>query len=172
MDRDLVKLLEHATRPDRLYPIQSNKYYGFHAGRLPDGRQALFAIDETRTAVFAMFDRDGDFLQAQYPTLPAVHPDPACYFRQHEGDFIAYLRNAFGFAPALIRIKQFVERQKGLSVHPIPFCYSHLHEHAHSADHQDENLMDSFRRWLAEDSFVPEWYNDYWLDREGEVTSS
>jgi hypothetical protein len=172
MDKDLLQLLEHATRPDRLYPIQSNKYYGFHAGRLPDGRQALIAIDETLTAVFATFDRNGNLVEAQYPTLPAVQPDPAFYYRQHEGELVAYVRNLYGLTPALIRIKQFVERDKGLSVRPIPFCYSHLHAQADSADVQDESLMDRFRRWLTGEWFVLDWYNDYWLDGEGAVASS
>ena len=45
---------EEAARPDRLFPIRSNKYYGNYAGRLAGKRQALAALDVRKNLVLAV----------------------------------------------------------------------------------------------------------------------
>ena len=59
---------EEAARPDRLYPIRSEKYYCFYAGHVPGKRQALVAGD--LDLLIAFFEHQGNLLEVQRRTLP------------------------------------------------------------------------------------------------------
>ncbi len=166
-----------AAAPDRLYPVRSNKYYGFYAGQLPDMRQALAALDSSKNLLVVIFDRGGNVVDVQRKSLAASLnlPPEEWYMTVNDAELHEYLHNQFGFTPELIRVKAFLVPEEGLSVHAFPSHYDvFLADPMERVfdDFDRENYPGMIRGWIAEKAFVLDWGNDYWLDDEGEVASS
>src|SRR5689334_13508033 len=115
MDDEIKRLVQKANRPDRLYPIRSNKYYGFWTGHLPDGRQALVDFCGSWLMEVLLFSHEGNYLGREARKLdPMLPPDDSDIFNDQQ--LHAYLSAEFGFTPALIRIKRFYEPEASLSI--------------------------------------------------------
>ena len=164
---------EEAARPDRLYPIRSEKYYGFYAGHVPGKRQALVAGD--LDLLIAFFEHQGNLLEVQRRTLPpsVKVPEMNCGTLD-DRDFQEYLKKEFHFRPGLIRVKAFQIQPEGLAVHPFPSHYQLFLDNPHDGFNAEDRdyYPELIRTWIADKQFVLDWGNDYWLDNNGEVTSS
>jgi hypothetical protein len=84
-----------------------------------------------------------------------------------------FLADEFGFKPGLIHVKRFEEPAESVSIEPLP---SYLVEFAADPegipeDRRSDHLAE-LERWVAEGDFVLNTWNDYWLDKDGEVISS
>lgn len=156
---------EKAARSDRRYPIRSDSNYGFHAGHVPKKRQALIALDVSLNLLVAFFDAKGNFLQVERRNLsPSLN----------DRDFQKYLKKEFGFKPGLIRVKAFLIKPELLAVHAFPSHFQEFLDNPRDGfDAADrDRYPQSIRTWIANKEFVLDWGNDYWLDDNGEVTSS
>jgi uncharacterized protein (TIGR02996 family) len=104
---------------ERLFPIRECSA-GLYAGRLPGGRQGLFAFQyHGKYVIAAQFNSDGNLIDAQQRNLignlvPAGYQGAWVY--EHEQEMRDYLRREFGFEPGLIHIKEF-STESGLAVY-------------------------------------------------------
>jgi hypothetical protein len=168
---------EEAARPDRLFPIRSNKYYGYYAGRLAGKRQALAALDVRKNLVLAVFDQQGDLLEVKRRTpAPSLKRRPEKkYLAVNDREFHEYLHKEFRFKAGRIKVNAFLIAAEGLAVHAFPYHYQEFLKNPYGKifDNADRDYYPKLiREWIADKAFVLDWGNDYWLDNNGEVTSS
>lgn len=168
MDAEIERLISAAWRKDRLYPIRSEKYYGFYAGRLPDGRQALVTCGYPKEVCAYLFTEDCEYqgVERRKPTLIADLDGPER--DTHVRELHEYLAVEFGFVPDLIRVKRFCESEELVSIEPLP---RYLDEPG-GFDGTDEEYLKDLRQWVGEGAFVLNTWNDYWLNANGEVSAS
>lgn len=189
---EIQELYRQATDPGRLYPVRSHKWYGFYAGQLPQGRQALVTGGNRRHELAVhLFDRDGNFLGVERREL-----NFDCFGDSGEDDdeeqeededspdggeggmaqtLRAYLAAEFGFRPGLIRIKRVDHPDAEFSIDPLPTHYEEFLEDPHNRLFTDEDRHAypySMREWLRQGEFIFNYNNDYYVDQNGEVTSS
>jgi hypothetical protein len=170
---ELEELVRDACRPDRLYPIRSEKHYGHYAGHLPDGRQALITCSCLQEVRAFLFTRDGDYLGVEHrkPVLTAVPEEP--YLDVNDAELRAYLVAEFGFTPGLIRVKRFDEPSEWVSVEPLTHYLADFVADPESVPEDGrEGALEELREWIEAGEFVLNTWNDYWVDANGEVTSS
>jgi hypothetical protein len=170
-------MLKRDVNGDLLFPIRSAPGYGFYAGHLPEGRQALIARSAYGELIVAVFDGGGNLVQVIHRELPSppVLLDSGEVREVDERAFRKYLRREFGHAPGLIRIKEFRLSREMLAVYHLPEHYREFLENPNSPvfdDEQRQSFPGLIRQWREEGQFVLEWGNDYWLDSRGEVDSS
>jgi hypothetical protein len=170
-------MLKRDANGDLLFPIRSEPAYYFYAGHLPGGRQALIARSVYGALIVAVFDGGGNLVQVIHRELPSppVLRDSGEIREVDERDFRKYLRREFGYAPGLIRIKEFRLPQEMLAVYHLPQHYREFLEDPNSPvfdDEQRQSFPGLIREWHEEGQFVLEWGNDYWLDSTGEVVAS
>jgi hypothetical protein len=170
----LRELAAHASRPDRLYPVRTNEDYGFYCGQLADGRQALATIDVRLLLVVALFDVAGNLVGEEERDLAGRWPIPAHgYPEVDHAELQEYLRAEFGVEPAVIRVRQFVTDR--VVIFPLPGHYQEFLDDPQSPSFergQRERFPAYIKEWIEGEHFVLLWGNDYWLDKNGEVTSS
>jgi hypothetical protein len=163
------RLVQDAYRPDRLYPIVSDKYRGHYAGRLPDGRQALVTCGYPKEVCAFLFTAEGDYfgVERREPELTAEPEEEG--LATNDAELHRYLAAEFGFAPGLIRVKRFAEPSEMVSIEPLPVSLAHVAAHPESASAGD---LEDLRSWVEQGEFVLCTWNDYYLDATGEVTAS
>jgi hypothetical protein len=170
----LRELVARASRPERLYRIKSNEDYSFYAGRLADGRQALVTLDVRLLLVVTLFDAAGKMVGEEERDLAGRWPIPGHgYADVDHAELHAYLWAEFGFKPAVIRIRKFVTDR--VSIAPLPAHYQEFVDDAESPSfdgEQRERFRAYIKEWVKGEEFVLLWGNDYWLDKNGDVTSS
>jgi hypothetical protein len=169
--RELVAL---ASRPERLYPVKTNEGYGFYCGRLANGRQALATLDVRLLLVVTLFDAAGNLvgeeerdLAGRWPTPPHGYPEV------DRAELQEYLRDEFGFEPGVIHVRAFVTDR--VAIFPLPGHYQEFVDDPESPSFdtdQRERFPGYIEEWVEGEEFVLLWGNDYWLDKNGEVTSS
>ena len=173
IDPDLQLLIEDARRPDRLYPIQSNKYYGFYAGHLPDGRQALVTVGLQEEVRLHLFDRAGTFLRVEVATAQFTQAPEESFLSVNDEELHRWLAERYGFSAGLIRIKQFYDPDADFDIEPFPHHFEDLIAGDRNFTRADRERYPRYiREWCQERAFVLKSCNDYWLDDAGEVTSS
>jgi len=171
-----IEGLDHARRPDRLYPILSHDWYAFYAGHLPDGRQLLAGVDGCRV-VLGFFEPGGEFIDVERRTLP-------------EGEEVEqYLSKEFGYRPSLVRVKRFrippekgqvidplqlaLVGESGFAIAPFPLDWQDFFNDPSSFCEEDrESYTKMIRGWVAREDFALYWGNEYFLNRDGEVVGS
>jgi uncharacterized protein (TIGR02996 family) len=160
-----------ASRPfEKTFPVKSCESYGFYAGTLPRKRQALIGRVRAEYVNVAVFDRKGTFLQEFNGPLPiALQRPPEEYYDVNDEELYEFLLREFGFRPGRIHIKEFVTGE-GLSVHLLPWHYQEDVEDPDSTD--EEGSAVDIQGWIDRGDFVLDWGNDYFMDADGEVTSS
>jgi hypothetical protein len=176
-DPDLARrLVAEARRPDRLYPIRSNKYYGFYTGRLPGGHQAMVTGGTHGYELHAdIFDSEGNFVGVERRKTNFTEPPEESYLDVNDAELHAYLRLEFGFEPGLIRIKRPLESADAdFALKPLSsFQEAFLQDptegpYGPPAREQVDRLME----WLKNGEFALHLGNEYEMDSDGEVTSS
>jgi hypothetical protein len=170
---ELDRLVSEAHRPDRRFQIRSEKYHGFYAGHLPDGEQMLVTCNRIGELRSFFFSGDGDYLGMRRRTPETLRPEGEVGLDLHVRQLHEILAAEYGFAPGLIRVKEFEEPEALVSVAPLP---AYLEEFARDPKCEPEErwpaLVEELKRWVLEGDFVLNTFNDYWLDSSGEVSSS
>jgi hypothetical protein len=172
-DADIARLARIACRPDRLFPIRSEKCYGHWAGHLPDGRQALVLCGRMKQVRAFLFTAAGDYLGFEHrqPALTAPPEEP--WLDLNERELLDYLAAEFGFAPGLIRVKAFEEPSELVSVEPLTGYLTDFVADPESVPADGRaGALEELRGWVEAGEFVLGTWNDYWVDADGEVTSS
>jgi hypothetical protein len=136
------------------FPLQPDQGQNLHPGRLPDGRQVLFAHnrDSTEPVVFAHFDAEGNLVDARQAD------DPGCC--QYYEDYSVWLAREFGYQPCLIWMREF-RTHRGLGVQLLP----------------DSGVEDfspgELWSWLQEGKYAINWCDYPWASRRsGEITDN
>jgi len=86
-----------------------------------------------------------------------------------------YLKQEFGLTPGLIQVREFHLPDEMLAVYRLPEFYQHFLKDPNGPGFDDEMrdyLPDRLKQWREEQRFVFQWDNDFWLDKNGEVTDS
>jgi hypothetical protein len=184
---EVLRLEEQANAKGRLYRLNFDASRSWFTGRLPDGGQVLGLPSEERVFL-QWFDAEGRPLADQELALPGWR----CEFRSwrcesmsrklNKEDLDERLRRATGFVPGPIDVRRFSLLNKEshhypLWVEPLPESMSEqlgswrLHGYGH---HWQDSLDRVFeiREWLAAGRYVLHFGNEYWVNREGEVTDS
>ena len=136
------------------FPLLPDQGQNLHPGRLPDGRQLLFAHGRypTDPVVFAYFDDDGNLVDARQGD------DPGCC--ESDEDYPAWLAREFGFEPCLIWMREF-ETHRGLGIQLLT---------GPPAEFDDTSEL---WRWLYEGKYAINWCNRPWASRRtGEITDT
>jgi hypothetical protein len=159
--------------PDRVnYTVRNNGQY-FTTGIDGQGRQVLMGLlfgAASPEVVGVFFDKSGDFLgSVAEPVGPRPNEDDeAAAYRT-----LAGLQRTIGLTPASISIKKFwlADRQVGISDLP-----EHYQDFLNNPGEFDERrraeLSGDVQRWFLEGDFVLWWGEDYYLDKDGDVSSS
>jgi uncharacterized protein (TIGR02996 family) len=136
------------------FPLLPDQGQNLHPGRLPDGRQLLFAHGRyyTDPVVFAYFDDYGNLVEAREAA------DPLCC--ETYKDFQPWLAKEFGYTPCLIWMREFSTHQ-GLGIHLLPDTPSGFLGPA------------ELWQWLYEGKYAINWCNRPWASRRsGEITDT
>jgi hypothetical protein len=176
----IQRLVRDASRPGRRFPIRSEKSYGHYAGLLPDRRQAPVICGNTPDVRVFLFSPEGDYLghqrRSDAPERPPKEAGRPLSDRELDlfiRELHRFLADEFGFEPGLIHVKRFEEPAESVSVEPLP---GYLVEFAADPEGVPEDRrpyhLAELERWVAEGDFVLNTWNDYWLDKDGEVISS
>jgi uncharacterized protein (TIGR02996 family) len=137
------------------FPLLPDQGQNLHPGRLPDGRQLLFAHgrDSTEPVVFAYFDDDGNLVESREAD------DPGCcrYYQDYPG----WLAKELGDSPCLIWMREF-RTHRGLGIQLLP-------EPPGNFFLGPAELW----RWLYQGQYVITWCNTPWASRRsGEITDT
>jgi uncharacterized protein (TIGR02996 family) len=136
------------------FPLLPEQGQNLHPGRLPDGRQVLFAHGRYSTdpVVFAYFDDDGNLVEAREAK------DPGCC--EYYEDYPAWLGKEFGFSPCLIWMREFSTHQ-GLGIQLLPDPPA------------DFDGPAELWWWLYQGKYAINWCNRPWASRRsGEITDT
>ena len=162
---EIDQLFDYAFRSDRLYPIKSNKGYGFFTGRLADGRQALVTCGIQKKLCAYLFSTEGDYLGVERREPKLIAEPEELGAATNDRELHDYLAKEFGFTPDLIRVKEFDEPAELVSINPLP-------RYLDESELDDESYLVDLRQWVEDGAFVLITWNDYWLNANGEVTAS
>lgn len=170
---------------DRTYPIQSHDAYGFHAGMTADHRQVLIGVTCPYLVAF-FFDVEGNFACGQRRKLEFLQPSGVWVdgeliegmvrrYDTHDERILQCLREwqeEIGFNPGVIRVKQFFVQDLVLGIDDYPSHFDDILEDPDEEEAEQEEARESIREWAATGQFVLYWGHDYWIDAQGQVTSS
>jgi uncharacterized protein (TIGR02996 family) len=136
------------------FPLLPDQGQNLHPGRLPDGRQLLFAHgrNDADPVVFAYFDDGGSLVEARVAT------DPGCC--QYYEDYPDWLAKEVGFRPSLIWMREFTTHL-GLGIQLLP-------------DRRGGFLTPAeLWEWLYQGKYAINWCNRPWASRRtGEITDT
>jgi len=176
---EVLRLEAQAYAEGRLYRLNFDVGRSWFTGRLPDGRQVLGLPGEERV-VLKWFDAEGKPLADQEVSLPGW----GCEFGSrwlNKKDLDERLGRAIGLVPGPIDVRRFSFRHKGshypLAVEPLPELSSEQlgSWRRHGYGHHWQDSLDhvfEIREWLTEGRYVLHFGNNYWVNRNGEVTDS
>jgi hypothetical protein len=159
--------------PDRVqYTIKNDGNY-FTAGVDGQGRQVLMGILFGATSpevVAVFFDRLGDYLGS---LAEPVVPRPSENDEVAAGRALAGVQSAIGLTPASITVKRFWLDDRHVGISDLPEHYQDFLNNPEKFDEQRRaELSGDVQRWFSEGDFVLWWGEDYYLDKEGDVSSS
>jgi hypothetical protein len=159
--------------PDRVrYAIRNNGHY-FTTGVDGQGRQVLIGLLFGATSpevVAVLFDKSGDYLSSvAEPIVPRTGENDGAAAERT----LAEVRSAIGLSPAHILIKKFWLNDRQVGIADLPEHYQDFLRAPEEFDEQRRaELLEDVRRWFSEGDFVLWWGEDYYLDKDGDVSSS
>lgn len=154
------------------YTIRNNGHY-FTTGIDGQGRQVLIGLLFGATSpevVAVLFDKSGDYLgSVAEPIVPRPDEnDEAAADRT-----LAEVQSAISLTPASIVIKKFWLDDRQVGISDLPEHYQDFLNNPEEFDEQRKaELSEDVRRWFSEGDFVLWWGEDYYLDKDGDVSSS
>lgn len=161
VDLDKVKAF---VSPDRRYIVQSNHHYSFLAGANQDHRPCLLFVGGPRfgdqpkhNLNFVSFDTNWEPQYAGCIIADDANWDDILDAAEAEVGFIHV-----GNCPAVA-----FKHPEIWSCALVPFPF-HLHQEALEGAED----MDTVKNWIETEEYVLHWGNAYFIDKEGEVTSS
>src|SRR5215472_8323470 len=91
--QDFWRLVAAARDPERLFPVRSNKYCDFYAGRLPDGTQVLIGRAGAEKILVLSFSEWGGLTDIRRSELPPFgRPPEEPHLDVNDAEFHEYLR--------------------------------------------------------------------------------
>ena len=92
---------------------------------------------------------------------------------QNRPEVHVWLKSQLGFEPGLIRIRRFEHPDALVEIEPLTDRYREFLENPDAVPRNEwAELLKATRQWVTRGEFVLLYNNDYWLDAQGEVTSS
>jgi hypothetical protein len=167
-------LIAGASASDRLYPLQSHDPYGFYAGGLPGGEQAIVFWESPGKVAALRFSATGEYLGVEvweYPPLPRMEKGEDRTRLIHE-----HFRGAFGLTPGVVRVRRFFADRWQVGIRPVEDFHEEFAADpaafcsGDAAGIADE--LDCLRSWVEARQFVFDCGNNYWVDDCGKVFSS
>jgi hypothetical protein len=160
----------------KLFQIQTCQRHGYYAGHLPGARQALVCQNIYGTITVAAFDSGGHFrklIKRNLPTELLTARSVVGYDVDEEG-FQEYLKRELGFRPGVIRVREFRMLEEHLAVFQLPKYFEAFMKDPNDPRFAEirEELPSHISDWISSGSFILEWGNTYWLNREGECMGS
>jgi hypothetical protein len=159
--------------PNRsVYPIQNNCNY-FVTGYTNLGEQVLMGViagDHGQEILYVLFDSKGEFRLANAEPLPAVASSmPVGPVAQ----LTIPVQQRLGFQPHTIHVRKFDLPDRSVGIEELPEHYQEFlaHPEEHDPDRQEE-LAEDVRQWVTDGDFVLRWGEDYYLNSDGDVSSS
>jgi hypothetical protein len=183
---EVLRLEEQAYAEGRLYRLNFDVGRSWFTGRLLDGRQVL-GLPGEECVFLKWFDAGGNPLGDHELPLPGWRcefPSWRCEPKSrklNKEDLDDRLGRAIGFVPGPIDVHQFSFRHKGshypFAVEPLPESSSEQlgSWRRHGYGHHWQDSLDhvfEIREWLTEGRYVLHFGNNYWVNRDGEVTDS
>jgi hypothetical protein len=172
---EVQRLWQEASHPDRLYPLFSHGWcYGFYTGQVPSDRQAIAFWDGPDDVAILLFDRAGVYLgydRPKVPPMPNAVADPSDDEPAHE-----HLRRELGFVAGRIKVRRSHEPRWMISVEPLAGCYlEFVRDPVRYTEGDEQELLDLtevVREWVEEGRFAFSFYNEFWMNADGEVECS
>jgi hypothetical protein len=160
------------------FSVQSCPGHGFYAGHIATNHQALITKCVYGFLVVFEFDGNGSFLRRTRVDLPRsmLHPGfmPGWY-EVEDDELQRFLQCDIGFKPGLVHLKEFHFPEELVELYRLPKMYQEFLVDPNGPNFDDEErawLPEQINAWLLAGRFVLVCGNDYWLNREGEVTDS
>lgn len=168
-----------------LYSIQSEESYGFWTGRTKDHTQVLMGLACPYLIAF-VFDLEGNIIGGHRKRLDFLQPSGVIV----DGEPLRGLVQTFniyderipvrveewqqqmGFQDQLIRVKRFADPEMGISIGDYPEHFAEILSDPEASKEEKDSVLESLSEWEAAGQFVLLWGDDYWLNGDGEVTSS
>ena len=159
--------------PERVkYTVRNNGQY-FTTGIDGQGRQVLMGLLFGATSpevVGVFFDKSGDLLGSVVePVAPRLDENDEVAADRTLAD----VRSTIGLTPASIFIKKFRLDDRQVGISDLPEHYQDFLNNPEEFDEQRRaELSGDVQRWFSEGDFVLWWGEDYYLDKDGDVSSS
>ena len=170
-----------------LFPFRPDFASNYFVGKLPDGRQ-LFANDirpGTDTALAALFNAAGDMIEIReirFPPETQAPPQKRWEARRWtEEEFRAkreqHLRDALGFEPAFIRVREFRIGAEGPTrfTERVDNLIGFADDPTVPPEYDYDNILGPgvvVYNWVTSGSFLFVGGNNWWCDGTGRVTST
>jgi hypothetical protein len=176
---EVQRLEEQAYAEERLYRLNCNRERPWVTGRLPDCQQILGLPGEERVFL-KWFDAEGRPLADHELALPGWR----CEFKSHQlsKEDLDELCRAVGFVPGPIDVRRFSLRNKEsrhypLWIKPLPESMSEqlISWRNHGYGHHWQDSLDrvfEIHEWMTAGRYFLHFGNNYWVNKEGEVTDS
>ncbi len=154
------------------YTIQNNGNY-FTTGTAASGEQVLMGLtvgNQGPEVLSVFFDASGQLLSSTSDPLPSASAGVADTAASRQ---LLATQQRIGFRPGTIRVQLFSIPDRGVGIDDLP---DHYREFMASPEEHDperqEELAGDIRQWIEDGDFVLRWGEDYYLDRDGDVSSS
>lgn len=162
---DFWHLVGTARNPERLFPVRSNKHFGFYAGHLSDGTQVLIGRTRAERILVLVFSKWGGLHDIRRGKLPEFRkPSEEQHLDVNDAEFHDHLQTEFGFKPGLVHVQQFLvaDDDCGFWVGPLPWHYNQfLAAPEEYAPEERAEYQENIRKFIARGVCVLDWGNDW-----------
>lgn len=163
-----------AKDPNRLFPVRSNKWFEFYAGRLvKDDFQALIGLTPEHSMLLLTFANHGALYDIERVKLPEFdRPPEEQYLLVNNDEFHEFLSREYSFEPAIVRVKQFLVSDEGCEFSVGPLAWHHERFLVNPEDEGPPEEQDRCRQliidFLDRSEGVLDWGNEWYvLDADG-----
>jgi hypothetical protein len=159
------------------FQIKPDQGHSFYPGKWPGNRQALIGQSMYGVIDVAVFNPEGHLERVFKKDLPArlLTERPILGYDIDEEEFQQYLKRELGFTLGIIRIREFRLPEERFGVYRLPGHYNRFLKNPYDpyfTDRNREEYPSEINKWLDSGSFILEWGNYYWMDKDGELLGS